>query len=223
MELEPGTGHHAEDLVAHAHDVAGAVTGQRDGGAAGMPPPFGTDLQRAMHHDVARVEIEVDIRLEDQCTIDREAAKRGRLNGEWKLFIEGLRVPEGLEKAVETALSFHADALLCADPERALHAAAWLREGKAASVVMLPGAPPAPGAVPEGSLAAAVGAESVAAEWARTLLGSTVLAESLAALGWRTVVTGLGDLFTATGLPGLRRQDLDGAPVAGRYVRAILT
>jgi methyltransferase (TIGR00027 family) len=48
-------------------------------------------------------------------------------------------------------------------------------------------------------------------------------AESLAALGWRTVVTGLGDLFTATGLPGLRRQDLDGAPVAGRYVRAILT
>ncbi|MDT5253530.1 MAG: hypothetical protein QOH07_2484, partial [Mycobacterium sp.] len=47
-------------------------------------------------------------------------------------------------------------------------------------------------------------------------------AESLAALGWRTGVTGLGDLFTATGLPGLRRQDLDGAPVAGRYVRAIL-
>ena len=48
-------------------------------------------------------------------------------------------------------------------------------------------------------------------------------AESLAALGWRTVVTGLEDLFTATGLPGLRRQDLNGAPVAGRYVRAILT
>ncbi|MGA9491485.1 MAG: class I SAM-dependent methyltransferase [Mycobacterium sp.] len=48
-------------------------------------------------------------------------------------------------------------------------------------------------------------------------------AESLAALGWRTVVTDLGDLFTATGLPGLRRQDLKEAPVAGRYVRAILT
>ena len=48
-------------------------------------------------------------------------------------------------------------------------------------------------------------------------------AESLAALGWRTIVTGLGELFTATGLPGLRRQDLNGAPVAGRYVRAILT
>lgn len=47
-------------------------------------------------------------------------------------------------------------------------------------------------------------------------------AESLAALGWRTVVTEIQKLFTATGLPGLRRQDLKGAPVAGRYVRAIL-
>jgi methyltransferase (TIGR00027 family) len=48
-------------------------------------------------------------------------------------------------------------------------------------------------------------------------------AESLAALGWRTVVTDLQKLFTATGLPGLRRQDLKGAPVAGRYVRAVFT
>ena len=48
------------------------------------------------------------------------------------------------------------------------------------------------------------------------------VAESLAALGWRTVVTGLEKLFTATGLPGLRRQDLKGVPVAGRYVRAVL-
>lgn len=48
-------------------------------------------------------------------------------------------------------------------------------------------------------------------------------AESLAALGWRTVVTELEKLFTATGLPGLRRQDLNGAPVAGRYVRAVFT
>jgi methyltransferase (TIGR00027 family) len=48
-------------------------------------------------------------------------------------------------------------------------------------------------------------------------------AESLAALGWRTVVTELQTLFTATGLPGLRRQDLKGAPVAGRYVRAVFT
>jgi O-methyltransferase involved in polyketide biosynthesis len=47
-------------------------------------------------------------------------------------------------------------------------------------------------------------------------------AESLAALGWRTVVTELEKLFTTTGLPGLRRQDLNGAPVAGRYVHAIL-
>jgi methyltransferase (TIGR00027 family) len=48
-------------------------------------------------------------------------------------------------------------------------------------------------------------------------------AGSLAALGWKTEVTSLGELFTATGLPGLRREDLNGAPVAGRYVRAILT
>lgn len=48
-------------------------------------------------------------------------------------------------------------------------------------------------------------------------------AESLAALGWKTFVTDLPDLFIATGLPGLRRQDLGGAPVAGRYVSATLT
>jgi methyltransferase (TIGR00027 family) len=47
--------------------------------------------------------------------------------------------------------------------------------------------------------------------------------ESLAALGWKTFVTDLVDLFNATGLPGLRRQDLSGAPVAGRYVSATLT
>ena len=48
-------------------------------------------------------------------------------------------------------------------------------------------------------------------------------AESLAARGWKTVVTGLRELFTATGLPGLRRQDLSAVPVAGRYVTAALT
>jgi methyltransferase (TIGR00027 family) len=47
-------------------------------------------------------------------------------------------------------------------------------------------------------------------------------AESLAALGWKTFVTDLPDLFNATGLPGLRRQDLADAPVAGRYVSATL-
>ncbi len=48
-------------------------------------------------------------------------------------------------------------------------------------------------------------------------------AESLAAVGWKTAVTGLRELFIATGLPGLRRQDLGGVPVAGRYVTAALT
>jgi methyltransferase (TIGR00027 family) len=48
-------------------------------------------------------------------------------------------------------------------------------------------------------------------------------AEALAALGWKTVVAELAELFTATGLPGLRRQDLAGAPVAGRYVSATLS
>ncbi|WP_343709261.1 class I SAM-dependent methyltransferase [Mycobacterium sp.] len=47
-------------------------------------------------------------------------------------------------------------------------------------------------------------------------------ADSLAALGWRTVVTDLHKLFTLTGLPGLRRQNLNGAPVAGHYVCAVL-
>jgi hypothetical protein len=37
------------------------------------------------------------------------------------------------------------------------------------------------------------------------------------------VVTELQKLFPATGLPGLRRRDLKGAPVAGRYVRAVFT
>ncbi len=48
-------------------------------------------------------------------------------------------------------------------------------------------------------------------------------AESIAGLGWRTVLADLPELFTATGLAGLRRQDLGGAPVAGRYVSATLT
>jgi methyltransferase (TIGR00027 family) len=48
-------------------------------------------------------------------------------------------------------------------------------------------------------------------------------AECLAALGWKTFVTDLADLFIATGLPGLRRQDLSAIPVAGRYVTATLT
>jgi methyltransferase (TIGR00027 family) len=48
------------------------------------------------------------------------------------------------------------------------------------------------------------------------------VADSLAVLGWRTAVTEFEKLFSATGLPGLRRQDLKGVPVAGRYVRAVL-
>jgi methyltransferase (TIGR00027 family) len=47
-------------------------------------------------------------------------------------------------------------------------------------------------------------------------------AESLAELGWRTKVIEIHKLLAATGLPGLRRQDLNGVPLAGRYVRAML-
>jgi hypothetical protein len=36
-------------------------------------------------------------------------------------------------------------------------------------------------------------------------------------------VRGIAELFTATGLPSLRRQDFNRAPVAGRYVTAMLT
>lgn len=152
-----------------------------------------------------------------------EAARRGRLDGEWSLFIEGLRVPEGLEKAVETALSFHADALLCADPEQALRAAAWLREGKAASVVMLPGTP-APTPVPEGSLAAVVGAEGAAAEWARTLLGGAAVVESLEAAviaaggtnpdGLTVWVTRNGEWVTRAGAIGTGVAGAEGAAAA---------
>jgi methyltransferase (TIGR00027 family) len=45
-------------------------------------------------------------------------------------------------------------------------------------------------------------------------------AESLAAVGWETVEADLADLFVTTGLLGLRREDLGGAPIAGRYVSA---
>jgi methyltransferase (TIGR00027 family) len=48
-------------------------------------------------------------------------------------------------------------------------------------------------------------------------------AEFMAGLGWQTAVTDLRDLFTVAGLPGLRRQDLAAAPVAGRYVTATLS
>jgi chromosome segregation protein len=110
-----------------------------------------------------------------------EAVRLGRLDGEWSQWIEGLRVPEGLEKAVEAALGFHADALFCATPEQALRATQLLRAGKPATVVMLPGSPHTPAKETEGSLAAVVGAEGAAADWARLLLGGVALAESLEA------------------------------------------
>jgi methyltransferase (TIGR00027 family) len=47
-------------------------------------------------------------------------------------------------------------------------------------------------------------------------------AEYLAARGWKTDGADLADLFAAIGLPGLRYEDLAGAPVAGRYVSATL-
>jgi chromosome segregation protein len=67
-----------------------------------------------------------------------EAARRGQAPGTWSRLVDGLRVPEGLEKAVEAALGIYGDALLCDSEEHALAAMQWLRAQKAVALV-LPG------------------------------------------------------------------------------------
>jgi methyltransferase (TIGR00027 family) len=51
----------------------------------------------------------------------------------------------------------------------------------------------------------------------------TDVAEYLAATGWETVGIPLTDLFGATGLPRLRRDDLAGVPISPHYVTATRT
>lgn len=110
-----------------------------------------------------------------------EAARRGQVPGRWSLLIEGLTVPEGLEKAVEAALGIYGDAVLCDREEHALAAARWLR-GQKSGALILPGLPSGAGDLLPHSLGAAVRApdpESPALAWARVLLGRALVVEKL--------------------------------------------
>ena len=107
--------------------------------------------------------------------------RRGQVRGNWSLLVEGLQVPEGLEKAVEAALGIYGDALLCDTEEAALGALRWLRNQKASALV-LAGSPaggntPLPGSL--GELLAQSTNTTPAVEWATTLLGTTMLSNTL--------------------------------------------
>lgn len=135
-----------------------------------------------------------------------EGVRRGHLRGRWSLLVEGFSVPAGLEKAVEAALGIYGDALLCESPEAAVAALRWLKNQKG-SALILPGMP-AGGAEPlPGSLGALVTAgdgtePSPALAWARTLLGSTFLVDSLETTAGEDAslwVTRTGEWRAATG------------------------
>src|SRR5262249_20911400 len=107
------------------------------------------------------------------------AARSGALPGSWRLLAEALRVPPGLERAVEAALGPYVDAVVAEDLDRAFQALAWLRERGETAIVFAP-AGEQPGLLP-GSLAEQVGAEGAAAAVARALLGDVLLCEVLPA------------------------------------------
>jgi chromosome segregation protein len=143
-----------------------------------------------------------------------DAARRRQLSGSWSLLVDGLRAPEGLEKAVEAALGVYGDALLCDSHEDALAALEWLR-GQKVTALILPGLPPPgeaalsverwalsvegePVSVELKALSAEVSADAAggglpalgqAESWARFLLGRAVLCDSLeAAVQERAVI-----------------------------------
>jgi chromosome segregation protein len=123
------------------------------------------------------------------------AARSGQVPGRWSLLVDGLQVPEGLEKAVEAALGVYSDALLCDSEEHPLAALGWLRARKATALV-LPGMPGGEReSVPATAititnydhdheedgrrLGALVRGEPHAVAWARYLLAEAVLCDSL--------------------------------------------
>jgi len=107
--------------------------------------------------------------------------RRGQVRGKWSLLVEGLQAPAGLEKAVEAALGIYGDALLCDSEEAALGGLRWLRNQKTSALVLIgspDGAPhPVPGSL--GELMAQGFAPTPALLWATTLLGTSMLCETL--------------------------------------------
>lgn len=107
--------------------------------------------------------------------------RRGQVRGKWSLLVEGLHAPAGLEKAVEAALGIYGDALLCDSEEAAVGALRWLRTQKASALVLVgtpqSAASPLPGSL--GELLSQGSNQSPAIQWAATLLGTTLLCDTL--------------------------------------------
>ncbi len=107
-----------------------------------------------------------------------DAVRKGHLRGKWSLLLDGLAVPEGMEKAVEAALGVYADALLCDTDTDAVAALQWLKQRKSGAIVLV--------ASPEGaeaplldSLGELLQGADPALAWGRHLLAFTLLAHSL--------------------------------------------
>jgi chromosome segregation protein len=107
--------------------------------------------------------------------------RRGQVRGKWSLLVEGLQAPAGLEKAVEAALGIYGDALLCDSEEAAIGALRWLRNQKASALVLVgspqSAEPPLPSSL--GELLFQGATPTPALQWAATLLGTTVLCDTL--------------------------------------------
>jgi chromosome segregation protein len=122
------------------------------------------------------------------------AVRRGQLKGRWSLLVDGLRAPEGLEKAVEAALGVYGDALLCDSEEAAVAALRWLRGQKGSALVLI-GSPVVPETPLTGSLGEALGGTDPdpAAAWGASLLARAMVTDTLdAALVLRATTSGEG-------------------------------
>lgn len=110
-----------------------------------------------------------------------DGVRRGNVTGRFSLLVDGITVPEGLEKAVEAALGIYGDAVLCDTEAEALAALRWLK-GRRATALLLVGTPQSAPTVLPHSLGAQVAGEGAGAEWARLILARTAVCNSLEAV-----------------------------------------
>src|SRR5207248_2592590 len=66
------------------------------------------------------------------------AARSGALPGAWQLLAEALRVPPGLERAVEAALGPYAGAVVAESADAAVAALCWLKEKGETAILFAP-------------------------------------------------------------------------------------
>jgi chromosome segregation protein len=132
------------------------------------------------------------------------AARASELPGRWDILAEAVRVPDGLERAVEAALGPYTDAMVAGSEETALQGLAWLRERGEWAILFAPCGRAV--SEVEGSLSTFVAADGPVADVVRTLLADVVLVDELptgespgGCPGARLWVTSRGEWRSASG------------------------